>query len=405
MSDCRLIEGDCLDVLRTLPSGSVDAVVTDPPAGIGFMGKGWDKNRGGRFQWIAWLAERMSEAARVSKPGHYALVWALPRTSHWTACAVEDGGWEIIDRLAHIFGQGFPKSKARLKPAVEDWWLCRASGGGKVRELGINACRVAAPDGVPLFRDRGEGVVNVYGDTLNGSNRTGEVDTKSGRYPTNLCLTHHPDCAPAGTRRVKSDGHFSARRTPSTIYGNGKGLPCKEQPERYTADPDGTEEVAAWLCVDGCSVKALDEMSGERKSGANPTRRSSDKFRGVYADFAGQRECVPRRGADSGSASRFFPSFAVEAADFAPFTYCPKASRKDRGEGNSHPTVKPQALMRWLCRLITPPGGVVLDPFAGSGSTLLAARTEGFAALGIEREPEYAAIARARLNPSPCEVA
>lgn len=106
----RLFHGDCLDVLRTLPDASVDAVVTDPPAGIAFMGKSWDKDRGGRVGWVAWMAEVMSEALRVTKPGGYALVWALPRTSHWTACGIEDAGWEIRDCITHLFGSGFPKS-------------------------------------------------------------------------------------------------------------------------------------------------------------------------------------------------------------------------------------------------------------------------------------------------------
>jgi site-specific DNA-methyltransferase (adenine-specific) len=102
--------GDCMDVLRTLPDASVDAVVTDPPAGIAFMGKAWDHHKGGRKEWVAWMAQIAAECLRVLKPGGHALVWALPRTSHWTATAWEDGGFEIRDRVAHVFGSGFPKS-------------------------------------------------------------------------------------------------------------------------------------------------------------------------------------------------------------------------------------------------------------------------------------------------------
>src|SRR5690606_15080290 len=105
-----LYHGDCLEVLRSLPDESVHAVVTDPPAGISFMGKEWDGAKGGREQWSAWLAEVMREAYRVTKPGGHALVWALPRTSHWTACGLEDAGWEIRDKIVHLFGTGFPKS-------------------------------------------------------------------------------------------------------------------------------------------------------------------------------------------------------------------------------------------------------------------------------------------------------
>jgi hypothetical protein len=105
-----LYAGDALDVLRTLPDQSVDAVVTDPPAGIAFMGKQWDGAKGGREQWSAWLAAIMAEALRVTKPGGHALVWALPRTAHWTACGLEDAGWQVRDRITHLFGSGFPKS-------------------------------------------------------------------------------------------------------------------------------------------------------------------------------------------------------------------------------------------------------------------------------------------------------
>ena len=103
--------GDCLDVLRQLPDCSVDDIVTDPPAAVAFMGMKWDSDRGGRDQWIDWLAERMAEALRVVKPGGHALVWALPRTSHWTAMALEDAGWEIRDCIQHLFGGGFPKGR------------------------------------------------------------------------------------------------------------------------------------------------------------------------------------------------------------------------------------------------------------------------------------------------------
>src|SRR5216684_1134608 len=106
----KLVQGDCLQVLKTLDSDSIDALVTDPPAGISFMGKAWDSNKGGREQWISWLSEVMGEVIRVLKPGAHGLVWALPRTSHWTATALENAGFEIRDVVTHLFGTGFPKS-------------------------------------------------------------------------------------------------------------------------------------------------------------------------------------------------------------------------------------------------------------------------------------------------------
>ena len=105
-----IVEGDCLERLKELPDACIDAVICDPPAGIAFMGKSWDTNKGGRQQWITWLTEIMLEVCRVTKPGGHALLWALPRTSHWTATALEDAGWEVRDILTHVYGSGFPKN-------------------------------------------------------------------------------------------------------------------------------------------------------------------------------------------------------------------------------------------------------------------------------------------------------
>ena len=123
MSDLRwwVEHGDAAEALKVLPDGSVDALVTDPPAGIGFMGKEWDGSKGGRDKWIAWLTGILAECRRAMKPGAYGWVWALPRTAHWTATACEDAGFAVRDVLVHVFGTGFPKSRSLLKPAQEMW--------------------------------------------------------------------------------------------------------------------------------------------------------------------------------------------------------------------------------------------------------------------------------------------
>ena len=123
-----ILHGDALALLKTLESNSVDSLVCDPPAGISFMGKDWDSNKGERNQWIAWLSSIMQEALRVVKPGGHALVWALPRTSHWTATALEDAGWQIRDVITSVTGQGFPKSLA-IDKAID-------------KQLGAERCRV-----------------------------------------------------------------------------------------------------------------------------------------------------------------------------------------------------------------------------------------------------------------------
>lgn len=316
----RLLHGDCREVLRTLEAGSVDSLVTDPPAGIGFMGKGWDSNKGGREAWVAWLASVLREARRVLRPGGWALVWALPRTAHWTGLALEDAGFQVRDCVTHLFGTGFPKSKACLKPGAEFWWLARAPG--PLLPLNIDGCRVAASDGYT------ENAV------------TQGVGTISTSYnPRRERRTFAPAPAPAG-----------------------------RWPPNVTLDED--------------AAQALDAMTGERgRTGAQVSHNRNENQ--PYA-LGKLNPCTSYGHNDTGGASRFY--------------YVPKASRSERGPGNNHPTVKPLALMRWLVRLITPPGGCVLDCFAGSGSTLIAARQEGFSYVGIEESAEYVDIARRRLN-------
>lgn len=399
MIDLR--EGDCLEVMAGLAGASVDAVVTDVPSSIGFMGKDWDHHKGGRDRWVGWLAERMAAALRVARPGAHALVWAIPRRSHWTALALEDAGWTIDDRIAHIFGQGFPKHRSKLKPAVEDWWLCTKPGGAKW--LGVDACRVNW-DADSLARDTarrqsprtditGGSFGNASGGQVAGG-YVGETESPSGRWPTNLVFTHHPDCQPCGERRVKTQ--WSQATEHGEFKGWSKHQNGQVKPIGY-AGPDGLETVAAWRCAEGlCPVAELDRQSGI--SGENRPRILR-RLKDTTGWSGGSRahDDTGQVHVDVGGASRFFPTFAWQADDFFPALYCPKASRRDRGPGNTHPTVKPQQLMRWLCRLVTPPGGTVLDPFAGSGTTGRAAHAEGFDAVLIEGDPEYVALAR-RLN-------
>jgi DNA modification methylase len=378
-----LHHGRAEDVLPTLEAGSFDAVVTDPPAGISFMGQEWDvfgsrrnshakedraaarrgpgaggnqpfaysgsglPRSGERYRFVAALTPIFAECLRVAKPGAHALVWALPRTSHWTATALEDAGWQVEDRLAHIFGTGFPKHKSKLKPAVEDWWLCTKPGGAKW--LNVDACRVASPGGLTSGgRPVGSSPCPMNRAVGLRDDRERSIEHSAGRWPPNLLLSHAPAC-------------------------------------------NGT-------CAPGCPVAELDRQGGERKSGGRAGQVYKTNAKPGFGWGNIGRGGSSRSISDSGGASRFFPTFAwSEADDLTPFLYCPKASRADRGEGNTHPTVKPLALMRWLCRLACPPGGRVLDPFAGSGTTLLAADAEGFDAVGVEQDPVYCEMARRRI--------
>ena len=406
-----LHHGDCLAWLRTLPSESVDSIVTDPPAGIGFMGAAWDHHKGGRAAWVAWLAEVMRECLRVLKPGGHALVWSLPRTEHWTACAVEDAGFEIRDGVYHLCAQGWPKSldvskaidsaagaerevvgrrvygdgheqnstvadtygvqrdPARdkrnvtapatddakrwqgwgtaLKPAVERWVLARKPLAGTVAAnvlahgvgaLNIDGCRVEC-DPRPALDHNGE--TRQYGSYAprTGSSAVGE--TTLGRWPANVVLSHAETC--------------------------------------------GDE------CDPACPVRELDARTSTLRGDvpAKSQRVSTGKVGATYGSQT-LREMRPPY-ADDGGASRFFPVFH-------PFGYFGKAkSKSQRGGENRHPTVKHLDLMRWLVRLVTPRGGLVLDAFGGSGTTGCAALLEGMRFAGAEQDAEHHALACKRL--------
>ena len=408
--------GDCREVMATLDAESVDAVVCDPPYGLSFMGKGWDHGVPGEEFW--------TEALRVAKPGAHLLAFGGTRTYHRLACAIEDAGWEIRDCVMWVYGSGFPKSHDVSK-AIDK------AAGAKREVVGVIPDRWTGKSSVLNFAtDRPQSEVSVTGDPATDADRQWSgwgtalkpawepiiVARKPlvGTVAENV-LTHGTGginvdgCRVEGTWSTwrKKDNTVSEQNQNShAIYGQGMGdVRNPEHPAgRWPANliHDGSEEVVA--------------LFPQQHSGANPSRRGSQKFRNSFGEFQGNEECVSHRGADSGSAARFF--------------YCAKASKADRNEGckglgererggnrpgskdntgkfpdhdhrvlggNHHPTVKPTALMRYLCRLVTPPGGVVLDPFTGSGSTGKAAVSEGFDFVGIEREAEYVEIARARI--------
>lgn len=355
MLDYSLIHGDCLLELKQLPDNVLDSLVTDPPAGISFMGKDWDSDKGGRDAWITWMTEVMRECLRVLKPGAHGLVWALPRTSHWTATALENAGFEIRDVVTHLFGTGFPKSLniekiigepgkgmgTALKPASEHWILVRKPISEKtvaknVLKWGTGALNIDASrvDGAP--RDPGyitpadKRAPKSRGHTMGKMAAVETAETPSGRFPANLVLDEEAAAALDKQSGVLTQGGFQ------------KGSVKRSNPEKVSK----TSHMATIL----------------KKEGVTPTRIETDAY----------------------GASRFF--------------YCAKASKTDKGKDNTHPTVKSTALMRYLITLVTPPNGLVLDPFMGSGSTGVAAISLDFGFLGIEKDEAYYAIATERLS-------
>ena len=315
----ELHHGNCLDILRTMPDCSVDAVVTDPPYGLSFMGKRWDYDVPSTEIW--------AECLRVLKPGGYLLAFAGTRTQHRMAVRIEDAGFEIRDMLAWMYGSGFPKSHnldgehqgwgTALKPAMEPITMARkpfkATVAQNVQEWGtgainIDGCRIGEEEIKTSAKQAGQSFQHDY----NGC----EESTHLGRWPAN----------------VMHDG------SAEILQGMGEAARFFYTPKACKDDRD-----------DGC------EMMEERwKAGYSYTDTPGNAADGMFKD----RETLKR---------------------------------------NFHPTVKPTDLMRYLCRMVTPTGGIVLDPFTGSGSTGRGAVLEGFRFIGCEMDADYIEIAKARI--------
>jgi DNA modification methylase len=411
--------GDCLEVLRAMPDCSVDAVVTDPPYGLSFMGKKWDYDVPSVEIW--------HECLRVLKPGGHLLAFAGTRTQHRMACRIEDAGFEIRDMIAWVYGSGFPKSldvsKAIDKAAGAEREVVAvvkktpSAGGANTNEgwmrpwaEGKTTMDITAPatDAARQWQGWGTALkpalepITVARKPLAGTVAANVLAHGTGALNVDGCRVEGRERTDYGlTNSIRSAGNTYGKPSASADFDANRG--------RWPANliHDGSDEVVGLFPATGAS-KASNR--GVQHSGRH----------GGLADIGGniKKGTDTIRGHDDngGSAARFF--------------YCAKASKADRDEGlegfevkrtggmqatadgsmltgsgnerttaraNVHPTVKPTDLMRYLCRLVTPPGGVVLDPFTGSGSTGKAAVLEGFRFIGIERDPQYIEIARARV--------
>lgn len=383
MTQQQLITGHLWNRLAEMPAASVHCCVTDPPYELGFMGKTWDRS-GVSFDPATWQA-----IARVLKPGGYLLAFGGTRTVHRIACAIEDAGFEIRDQIAWMFGSGMPKSKNRivdgvkwgtgLKPAYEPIIVARLPFRGTV------AANMDA---------HGTAAINVDGCRIPSAP---ETDLKRVRSAKSLQTR-----ADGWNRPWISDGEkmaaYEARRSESAAKAVDLG--------RWPANVILDEEAGAVL-----DLQTGNRPAGSPKSGNEPQAAA---FSGNLYGTAAKQGQAWGGFQDTGGASRFF--------------YCPKADRAEREIGmdgveakpmlwsageqspgtfqsegtnrtakNNHPTVKPIALMQWLVRLVTPPGGIVLDPFMGSGSTGIACSREGFDFIGIDLSPENVEIARLRI--------
>jgi len=482
-----------------MDENSVDSIVTDPPAGIKFMGKSWDHDKGGRDQWIEWMTGIATECLRVIKPGGHALVWSLPRTSHWTATAWEDGGFECRDSIVHIFGTGFPKSLDISKAIDKHDGKQMGWFGSWLRKWRIDN-NIPQKEIAKLFPSKTGGLTGCAANWELGLNLPTVEQFNLIRDTFSLPFEYLEDIerevigqrttgigTGKGATPIMGDGNrdITAPRTDTAKQWNGWGTALKpahedwillRKPLEGTVAQNVLEYGVGGINIDGCRVGYLNEidkasatpqgictakvgaLAGGTQSdrsrneftrpeqkgrfpanlihdgsdevlalfpqtngAAAPVKRGQDgKSNGIYGDFAQKGDDGASFYNDSGSAARFF--------------YCAKPSKSERnigcenlplktagectdrvegsaglnspragagrtnGSKNDHPTIKSINLMRYLCKLITPPNGIVLDPFCGSGSTGLAAYLEGFQCIMIDSDPHSCEIAEARMK-------
>jgi site-specific DNA-methyltransferase (adenine-specific) len=407
--------GDSLNILPTMLDASVDAVVCDPPYEISFMGRAWDASG------IAYNTEVWRHCWRVLKPGGHLLAFGGTRTYHRMTVAIEDAGFEIRDSLHWIYGSGFPKS-LDVSKAID------RTAGAERKVIGKATGRAA--------RLRNDIPGGAYGSTPSGLIDTSAITAPATEdaarwqgWGTALKPAHEPivlarkplagtvagNALAHGTRALNIDG--------CRVAPTGESRPRvaeASQDKRYTdqggtnfaalpgvrgGDPAGRWPTNILLghgpdCIDGgecqpgCPVAEMDQQTrGMRASKPSKTGSGGKGGGSIY----GGGKSIPKDGYvpvsrdDEGGASRFFPVFRYEAK-------APASERPRLADGTAHSTVKPLALMQWLIRLVTPPGGTVLDPFAGSGTTLAAALREGMTAIGVEQHEPYAQLCIQRLS-------
>jgi site-specific DNA-methyltransferase (adenine-specific) len=390
----ELHHGDCLDVLATLPDNSIDAVVTDPPYGLDFMGKHWDTGA------VAFNPDTWQQCLRVLKPGGHLAAFGGTRTWHRLACAIEDAGFEIRDSIAWLYGSGFPKSldvsKAIDKAAGAEREVVgyqRLTGNALIptKDKGgtyaVNA-GTAPPGDVPLTAPATHAAKQWqgWGTALKPAFEPIVIARKPLEATVaNNVLTY-------GTGALNIDGCRIAGNVPPTVQGQASSAGTIYGADQRILREFIPNTAGRWptnVVLDETQATELDKQSGTLTSGKmRPTHTIA--ARNVYGQNANSGYTTMETYGDSGGASRFYPVFKYQAK--APTTERPNH------DGTGHPTVKPVDLMRWLIRLVTPPGGTVLDPFVGSGTTAEAAIKEHKHAILIEREDTYLPLIVARLS-------
>jgi len=426
----QLINNDCIAAMKEMPDNSVDSIVTDPPYELGFMGKSWDASG------IAFNIKVWQEALRVLKPGGHLIAFSGSRTYHRMAVAIEDAGFQIRDQIMWVYGSGFPKS-LDVSKAID-----KAAGA----EREVIGTKIASPKGIKVAEERTDVGAGAFGGEAKEIDITAPATEEAKQWQgwgTALKPAHEPMVL----ARKTIEGTVANN---VLIYGvgglniDGSRVPSDDGFEKAWDKPVTTNISSQSGNFDvGSGGKRISDLTDYKPTGrwpANFIHDGSDEVVALFpSNVKGQVGMTKDVGefrfieGDTESVQKF-TSGKTDNGSAARFFYCAKASKRDRNEGldgfeikknskmfrtanntsdtisegferfdtqpqaNNHPTVKPTDLMRYLCRLITPPAGIVLDPFMGSGSTGKAAILEGFDFIGIEQSAEYVEIAKARIE-------
>ena len=409
----KIYNEDCLEGMKLLDDNSIDNIVTDPPYELGFMGKKWD-NTG-----ISYNIELWKECLRILKPGGHLLAFGGTRTYHRMACAIEDAGFEIRDQMQWIYGSGFPKSHDISKAIDKQAGAEREVVGtyqhpdGKPRNIDNHKANKDARIADQEWGMKQSGFQPItapatpeaqqwegWGTALKPANEPIVVARKpisektiaenvlkwgTGGINIDDCRIAYDisDTNPATNPLYRKENGY---KTNYGIDSNPSAYALKK--EEGTMNINNQGRFPANVILDEEAGKMLDKQSGVLKSGKHSEKEKNRKAKGM---FAGGIATENNWYGDLGGASRFF--------------YCAKASKKERGEGNNHPTVKPVSLIKYLVTLVTPPDGVCLDPFMGSGTTAIACINTNRNFIGFELDKHYCEIANERVRKAVAEKA
>jgi DNA modification methylase len=394
----RIYNEDCLDGMKLLDDNSIDNIVTDPPYELGFMGKKWDSTG------IAYNIELWKECLRILKPGGHLLAFGGTRTYHRMACAIEDAGFEIRDCIQWLYGSGFPKSHDISKAIDKEFGAEREVIGtyqhpdGKPRNIENHKANKDARIADQNWGMKQSGFQPITSPATDEAQKWEGWGTALKPANEPIVLARKPisektiaeNVLKWGTGGINIDGC----RIPTEDnlnggrYSDNKGeITCNvytpainKRSKNDYQQPEG--RFPANVILDEEAGKLLDEQSGISKGSSKP-RKNKGTGNICYGDY---KTIVTQNDTwgDTGGASRFF--------------YCAKAGKKERGEGNNHPTVKPVSLIKYLVTLVTPPDGVCLDPFMGSGTTAIACINTNRNYIGFELDKHYCDIANERIQ-------